>query len=233
MGDVKRRYDSSRRRAAAEQTRQRLITSARRLFAERGFAKTTIEAIAADAGTAPQTFYKVLGSKRAALFTIFLEEMAANADPAALTAALQAADGPAEQLTLLVDYRVRLFTGAFDVLETARTAAPIDPDAAALWAEGEARRWRNQQDLLTAWRKAGALRAGLDPAQASVILWAMTGPDLYRLFVVEKKWPVKAYRDWLADDLSGQLFGMSGIDRAAPGADDSRGRSATPESPTA
>jgi AcrR family transcriptional regulator len=181
-----------------------LVCAARRLFAERGYLSTTVEAIAAQAGTAPQTFYKVIGSKRAVIFAL-LDEMAVNADPGALAAALEGTDRADEQLAMLVDYRVRLFTGAIDILEAARAAAPGDPDVAAMWAEGEARRRRNQQQPLAAWRDSGALHGDL--ARADVILWALTGPDLYRLYVLEGEWPVDTYRDWLTGTLRAQLFG--------------------------
>lgn len=206
MSEVKRSYESPRRRAAAERTKQRLLASARGLFAERGYTAATVEAIAAAADTAPQTFYKVIGSKRAALFAL-LDEMAAAADPDALARQLRGAERPEEQLALLVDYRVRLFTSAFDILEAARTAAPVDPDVAAMWQEGEARRRRNQQQLLDDWYAAGAMRADVDRARADTVLWALTGPDVYRVFVAEGGWPAEAYRDWLTQALRTQLFG--------------------------
>lgn len=205
MSEVKRAYDSPRRRAAAEQTRHRLLTSARTLFGERGYAVATVEAIAAAAGTAPQTFYKVIGSKRAALFAL-LDEMAADADPADLDRRLRRAESAAAQLALLVDYRVRLVAGAFDILEAVRTAAPVDRDVAAIWQEGEARRRRNQQQLLDEWYASGAMGAGLDRARADTILWALTGPDLYRVVVAEGGWTVEQYREWLTETLRSQLL---------------------------
>ena len=42
---------------------------------------------------------------------------------------------------------------------------------------------------------------GLSRAQATDILWAMTSPQLYRLFVTERGWPVGAFREWLTSQL--------------------------------
>ena len=52
-----RRYDSSRRRAQAAATRTEILDAARRQFERRGYAATTMEAIAAEAGVALKTVY--------------------------------------------------------------------------------------------------------------------------------------------------------------------------------
>jgi hypothetical protein len=51
----RRRYDASRRRAAAQETRRAIVEAARRLFLERGFSATTMGAIAAAAGTSSKS----------------------------------------------------------------------------------------------------------------------------------------------------------------------------------
>src|SRR5918996_553496 len=60
---VKRRYDSSRRQAQAAATRSDILDAAQRLFEERGYAATTMEAIAAGAGVALKTVYVAFESK--------------------------------------------------------------------------------------------------------------------------------------------------------------------------
>ena len=46
---AKRRYDSSRRREQAAATRRDILEAAQRLFEQRGYAATTMEAVAAEA----------------------------------------------------------------------------------------------------------------------------------------------------------------------------------------
>src|SRR5919199_2921285 len=60
---VKRRYDSSRRRAQAEATRNDILVAAQRLFEARGYAATTMDAIAAEAGVALKTAYVAFETK--------------------------------------------------------------------------------------------------------------------------------------------------------------------------
>src|SRR5215471_15823853 len=67
---VKRRYDNSRRQAQARATRVRVIETAKRMFIERGYPATTIEAIAEAADVPLPTVYRVFGSKRALLAAV-------------------------------------------------------------------------------------------------------------------------------------------------------------------
>src|ERR1700674_5038600 len=69
MANVKtqRRYDSALRKEQARQTRARMLDAAQRLFSERGYASTTMDAIAAEAGVAVDTVYAGFGSKRGVL----------------------------------------------------------------------------------------------------------------------------------------------------------------------
>lgn len=206
MTEVKRRYDSTRRRARAALTNERMVDAAARLFAERGYVATTVEAIARAAGVSPQTFYAAFGSKRGVLFEL-LDGMARRADAAALARAIVATSDPRAQLALLVEYRVRLYAGAARELEMLRAAMHVESDAAAVWAEGEERRRRNQAELLRSWHAAGVLRPGLSARRAGDILWALSGPDVYRLFVAERGWSLAAFGQWLVRDLEAQLFG--------------------------
>lgn len=59
-----RKYSSPIRERQANQTRTNILDATQRLFLERGYAKTTVEAIAQEAGVAKQTVYAVFRSKR-------------------------------------------------------------------------------------------------------------------------------------------------------------------------
>src|SRR5713226_9190968 len=63
----KRPYHSRVRQRQAEETYQRLLAVARELFANRGYAGTTLEAVAEIAEVSPKTVSAVFGSKRAIL----------------------------------------------------------------------------------------------------------------------------------------------------------------------
>src|SRR3954470_10721690 len=59
------RERSSRREQQAQQTREEILRAARRLFAERGYTRTSVRDIARAAGVSAQTVYDSVGSKSA------------------------------------------------------------------------------------------------------------------------------------------------------------------------
>jgi AcrR family transcriptional regulator len=207
MRKVKRRYRSPRRTERAAETRRRIPAAARRLFVTRGYGKTTIAAIAQAAGVATQTVYATFGSKKRILLTL-LDEMAADADLARMQAAVEAASGnPRRQLRERLAFTSRFYAAGADLIHIARTVSGVEPDLRAFWQEGEGRRYRNSSALVARWAEAGALALGVTAKQATDIWWALGGPDVFRLFIVERRWSRKRFEEWLAATLERLLFG--------------------------
>jgi AcrR family transcriptional regulator len=206
MKIVKRKYLSPRRHAQAEGTRRRLIDCARSLFAKGGYSGTTIEAIARAAEVAVPTFYLTFGSKRAILFAL-LDQLEEDADQVAAVAEIRAATGDARrQLDLCVAFAVRLFSKGADVLEAVRSAAGTEAELADFWRHGESRRKTGQAPLIEDWTARKVLRRDVSPDDAASTLWAMTGPDVFRLFVKEQGWSIERFQSWLGDALARLLF---------------------------
>ena len=82
--------------ARGEATRAQLIAIATRLFAERGYEGTSIEAVLQEAGVSRGSLYHHFASKQA-LFEAVLEDVAARTGAQTMQAVL-AADGPADAL---------------------------------------------------------------------------------------------------------------------------------------
>jgi AcrR family transcriptional regulator len=203
---TKRAYDASRRRASAEERRGRILQTARNLFGHYGYGATSIERIAGEAGVAVPTVYAIYRSKRALLFAL-LDQADARADVAGLLRDLNAAAGnPRKQLRRLVSFTCRFYAQAGDIIDIARGAGSTNEDLLALWQEGEDRRLRGQKPLADAWDRSGALRKNINAKEALDILWAMTGADHYRLFVVDRKWSAARYEVWLENTLARLLL---------------------------
>src|SRR5262245_22781944 len=202
---VKRRYDSAHRREQAGLTRDRIARSARRLFAAGGYAATSIDQIAADAGVAAQTFYATYGSKRAILSAL-IDSADAQADVPGLLRALASQPEPLVQLALLVEFSVRFYETQAELIVIAQSARSVEPDLAAMWREGEGRRRRGQRPVVESWARHHALREGLTVDEAADILWSMTGAECHHLFVGECGWPIEKFQEWLTATLAALLL---------------------------
>lgn len=110
MDDVntKRRYHSPRRQAQSLATRAAIIDSARRMFAEQGYAATSMNALAQDADVAVQTIYSTFGSKRGIL-TALLDTIEEQAELSHHMRDLSTATDPREQLRHITRFHQQLF----------------------------------------------------------------------------------------------------------------------------
>lgn len=111
-----------------------------------------------------------------------------------------------ERLRAYVDFSVRLFTTDGDVIRIGQLAGMGDPDIRALWETGNERRYETCRRLLAGWEQRGILREDLAEADAIDMLWAMSGPELYSLFVRDRNWPAARFADWLYRGAGEQLL---------------------------
>jgi TetR/AcrR family transcriptional regulator, regulator of cefoperazone and chloramphenicol sensitivity len=204
MEPVKRPYHSPKRERQARQTREQIVGAARRLFARDGFAKTTVEAIAREAGVSAQTVYASVGSKRGIVLAL-LDRMEIEGGNEELRRELAASKDPRWQLRAIVRFNRRLFERGRDVLDVVM-ATRADADVEAFGRAGEARRREGQARWVRAWAEAGVLRPDLDEGSAADVLWALTGPELYWLFAVNSGWSGSKFEEWLFGTLESQLF---------------------------
>src|SRR5918999_6144152 len=153
MTGVKRSYRSPRREAQARRTRERIVDAARRLWVERGFADTTMEAIAAEANAAVQTVYGAFGSK-GGILTALLGQLEVQAGGQTLMRQLQEAPAPRDQLRLVAAFNRCLLQAGADIIAIALGSTAVDSEVAAWAAEGDRRRREGQARLVAGWYSA-------------------------------------------------------------------------------
>jgi AcrR family transcriptional regulator len=207
--DVKRPYRSERRREQAEQTRERVLEAAAGVFRERGYARSTIAAIAAAAGVADETVYGHFGNKRTLLGEL-VQRAVRGSDPRPV---LEQA-GP-RRLAATADQRSQLRIFAADIGRRLDRAAPLvavvaagapgEPELATLLERLHGDRRRNLRGLVAALRANGPLR--LEERAAVDTVWALTSPELHQLLRTFRGWSSRRYAAWLADALAAQLLG--------------------------
>src|SRR6266851_714558 len=207
----KRRYESPHRRAQAADTRRQILEGAKRLFAEQGYAATTMAAIAGEAGVALKTVYVAFETKGGvlrALWNLLLrgdEGAAPVAERQWYRETLEEPD-PERQLRLTAHNSrvVKVRLGA--VLEVIRTAAPTDPDVEALWERIQTEFHANQRAIVESLDAKQALRGELDVDRATDILWTLNHPNLWQLLVGRLGWTPEQYERWCAETACSQLL---------------------------
>ena len=204
-GEEKRPYYSQVRQRQAEQTRQRILVAARELFESRGYALTTVEAIAEIALVSPKTIAAVFGSKRALLAEV-INPKALNPRVRQLAEEVGTTEDASRQLSLVAQITRQAYEPLAGLLELVRTAGAVAPELADVTRQIEARRRQNQARLIASLREQGALRPGLSLEEATDVLWALTSYDLYRMLVVEQRWEPERYETWLAQLLVQHLL---------------------------
>lgn len=194
----------SYRQIQAQATKDRIVAAARSLMSERGWDATTIAAIAAEAGVAPQTVYAAFGSKLA-IVRGMREVMLRDAEIPQLMAEAAAEGDPRRRLALWArSIRQQLETSS-DVIAIHRQAARSNPDFEAAYRKVLDGRSRHFQDFVRG--LGGALGDGLDERTATDILWALANEELYRELVAERGWTPEQYEQWLARTLISQILG--------------------------
>ncbi len=211
-GPVKRRYDSSRRQAQAAATRSDILDAAQRLFEERGYAATTMEAVAAGAGVALKTVYVAFETKSGLLRAVWNHLLRGGRDEVPVADqqwyrdVLDESD-PERQLRMNARNSRAVKERIAGVLEVIRNAAPIDADIEALWRRINTEFHDNQRAIVERVAARGALRPGLDVDGAADILWTVNHPNLWQLLVDDRAWTPERYEQWCADLACAQLLG--------------------------
>lgn len=85
-------------------------------------------------------------------------------------------------------------------------ASVLAPEFKEMQKEREQRRYLRQEEYVKTLMSEKALRKDLSLSQARDILWAFTGRDIYRMFVVERGWTSDDYEKWLAQLLINTLI---------------------------
>ena len=205
MDDVKPPRDRRARRAA--ETRLRIIEAAGRLFAERGYSGTTIEAVAAEADVAVETVYARFKNKRnllAAYLDVAIVGGAAAVpllDRDEVQQVRQTRD-QRDQLRRLAHLGRTIFERTATAHAVLRSAAAVDPEAAAIADEDDIRRRTTIRAYIDIVADAGPLRDGLSKEEAADTFSVLASPEGYLRLTTSRGWTPTRYERWLAANLT-------------------------------
>ena len=203
----KRKYDSTRRRAQADETRRQILTAANRLFNERGYAGATIESIAAEAGVAPETIYAVFKNKGKILVSLvnFLsasraEERVPLLDRVGPQAVAQERD-QRRQLQLFAQVVANNLQGNASISEIILVAAKTDPDIEKITKQFIKQRRQHMGVAVQQIAANGPFRENMDEEYAIDSVWTLASPEVFLLLTRDLGWTKDKYEQWLAETL--------------------------------
>lgn len=195
--DRKRTYKSDARDAQAAKTKLAILKAAKKLFHTEGFDRVTISALAVEAEVSMPTIYALFKSKRGVLQSLIDEAL----PPPQFTALVDESmheKSPKKRLEITAKLARQIYDAEKGLIDLLRGAAVVAPEFKELEQEREQRRHDRQAEFVKMLFKDKASAKGLTVQKARDVLWALTGRDFYRLFVIERKWSSDDYEKWLA-----------------------------------
>ncbi|MBN2115925.1 MAG: TetR/AcrR family transcriptional regulator [Anaerolineales bacterium] len=203
---TKRKYDSSRRKAQSRETQTQITESARELFIERGFAGTSIESIAKEAGVAAETVYSLFGNKRAILSRVVDVSIVGDGQPIPLLARAEIREVELEtvqtrQVEMFAKRIQMIMARVAPLFEVMRSAAKTEPEIHAMLKKYLGGKMEGMGYFVDCLLANGPLRDGLSKLTATETLWTLTSAEVYNLLTIDRSWSAEEYENWLSQTL--------------------------------
>jgi AcrR family transcriptional regulator len=210
----KRAYVSAARSQQARHTRKRVIDAASQLFVERGYATTTMRAIAAEAGVSIPMVELLFGTKAQLLHVVLDVAIAGDDEPVPMLSRAwaddaQSRDDVAEFLSAVVEVLREAQVRSAGIMLAAYEAATADPDIHVLVADRELQRERTAGWIVDGVLGRASLRVGLDRTAAIETVWMLMDPVVFSRLTRHRGWSPDRYATWFADSVAQLLVTSS------------------------
>ena len=204
-----RPYDNSARAQASRSRQAHVLAAARTLFLERGYVRTTMTAIADEAGVALDTVYELVGRKPD-LFRLLIEtassggDQAVPADDRDYVHRMHAETTAAGKLRIYAEALPAIMSRLAPLVIVVAAAASAEPAIADLWHDIAERRATNMRRFASELADTGQLAIPVE--EAADIIWATNSPELYALLVQQRGWTADRYGRWLSESWEWMLL---------------------------
>jgi AcrR family transcriptional regulator len=185
----------SLRERRARLTQDEILQSARRLFAERGYARTSVRDIARAAGVSAQTVYDSVGSKQA-LVARLNDLIDTEAGIAAIARAAAESADPREVAATQARVTRSILEHSGDIIHALVTGAAAEPELAAVLEEGQRRHLEGARMVVGLLQREGALRPDVDDPVETLAALA----DVRVALVLREsyEWSLDRIESWIA-----------------------------------
>lgn len=208
-----RRYSTPKRDARAAATRAQILAAAERLFLRDGYARTSMKAIANEAGVSERTMYLAFASKAALLGQVI--QLAVQGDEAGTPLAQRPEwrallAGPVEEVfTRFARLNAAMMTRTATIIALGEAAASTDAELAHHRDRAHAETRANLNALASELQRRGALRGGVSDEYASAVMYAIaTDEGIFLRLTGECGWSPTHYADLIARTLTAALAPM-------------------------
>ncbi len=201
----RRAYRSSVRQAQAEATRRAILTGARDVFTESGYASATVEAVAAAAGVSAPTVYAVFGSKAAVLSAV-VADGGSDRDIRELAERALGELEPRARLAAAAKVVRTIMQRERPILELLEQAGTTSPDLVKAARQVHQQQREALGRVLRPLSERKALRPGLDLPEAIATFGFLASPESYSLLVGGLGWSGARWERWLADSTARLLL---------------------------
>ena len=210
----KRVYRSDLREGQARATRRQIVDAASRLFAERGYAAATIDAVAQEAGVSRKTVFTSVGGKVELMRLAYDWAVTGDDEPVSMGNRPEVAEVVAEQdpvrlLEKYADLLSRQMPRIAPLHTALRSAADVDAGAHELFEKMQDARLAGMRKPVAVLADRGALRDGLSQKRATDLVWLYVDPLQWELLVQRRGWSRTAYADWLTASMKLHLLGLA------------------------
>lgn len=188
----------SLRERQAQLTQAEILKAARRLFAERGYTRTSVRDIADAAAVSAQTVYDSIGSKQALVLRLNdLIDAEAGTHEIAGTAARS--NDPADVASMSAKITRSILEHCGDIIHALITGASAESDLQVVLDEGHSRHIAGARIVVERLRTMNALDESVDVEQAADTLAAIT--DIRFAFLLRDSygWSLDRIESWIAD----------------------------------
>ena len=208
---ARRRYDSTRRQEQARENGRAVLEAAHRLFLERGYAATTVRAIAAGAGVSVETVYKAFGNKPGLVKAVVDVAIVGDDEPVPMlqrdrVRRMEGEPDPRRKLEMYGEHLTDSAPRRVPVELLVRAAAASDAGAAEVWDQLEAERLTGMAFFARHLYEGGHLRPGVSVDEARDVLWTYNSAEVYELLVMRRGWAPERYGRWVAGALAAALL---------------------------
>ena len=189
----------------ARETRRDILDTARRLFAERGYAATSINDIAQEADVAVQTIYARLGSKRGMLLAL-IDLIDEEAGVEHLAKEVLSASTPIDTLKAGIRLTRAFQERCGDTIAALFSAAGAEPELADAVAEGQRRHREGARITLERIVELDGLRDDVEAKSAQALLALSTTHEAWRELIQNYNLGWDHAETWLTDALGRALL---------------------------